>query len=83
VSTKSNGGLNSRPDYVVKRMWNISTRPTKKSSLFTIYISLRNHKSPQLLPQRKKKVHHPPQKPKQKAKDSGTKRKGPPCVSQG
>jgi len=70
VSTKSNGGLNSKPDYAAKKMWNISAKPIKRSSHFTICISLRNHKSLQLLPQRRKKVHRPHQKPELMAKDS-------------
>jgi len=70
VSTKSNGGLNSKPDYAAKKMWNIFAEPIKRSSHFTICISLRNHKLLQLLPQRRKKVHCPHKKPELKAKDS-------------
>ena len=71
VSTKSNGGLNSKPDYAAKKIWNISAKPIKRSSHFTICIcskkqrqllQLRLQKRKErilvlLLPQRQKAYH--------------------------
>jgi len=69
VSTKSNGGLNLKPDFEAKKMLSTSAKQTKRSLLYTIYIYLENQRWLQSLQQRrtgKKRVLPLRQKPRQK-----------------